>query len=232
MTESVIPSASSSWLVLGDSLSDGLWSRDPSGIGSAWPGAGVRLAQEAGNAISLINRATGGARSLEILQVLRGDPELARGRIVAVLAGANDLWRRWVPWQDHEPIDPDDYARNLRRIAALAREHGAVGLAYLTPCLLHADPDHPWNQELLEYRQAVVRVAGQEDALLVPTGEEFEAAVRAHPEIKWTYDGVHPRPVGHERLALTWGHHALGLAGVPPEVVPSKPTNHRLGPWP
>jgi len=229
MTESV---QSASWLVLGDSLSDGLWSRDPAGVGSAWPGAAVRLAHDAGHPLQVVNRARGGARSTEILATLREEPELARGRFVAVLAGANDLWRRWVPWEDHEPLDPDDFARNLRRLAALAREHGAAGLAFLTPCLLHADPEHPWNQELLEYRQAVARVAAQEEALLVPTGEDFEAAVRAHPDIKWTYDGVHPRPVGHERLALTWGHHVLGLPAVPATDVPAKPANHRLGAWP
>lgn len=231
MTESV-PLAASPCLVLGDSLSDGMWARDPAGLGSAWPGAAVRLAHQAGISLALVNRAQGGARSVEILQVLRADPDLARGRTVVVLAGANDLWRRWVPWADHEPVDPDDFARNLRRIAVLAREHGALGVSFLTPCLLHADPDHLWNRELVEYRQAAALAAAREDARLVPAGEEFEAAVRAHPGIKWTYDGVHPRPVGHERLAWTWIHHTLGLPPLLPETVPPKPETHRLGAWP
>ncbi|MEN9353186.1 MAG: hypothetical protein RL318_511, partial [Fibrobacterota bacterium] len=55
-------------LVLGDSISDGGWERDPSGMGSAWPAAAARLAQERGlPAFRWINRARGGSRSEEVL---------------------------------------------------------------------------------------------------------------------------------------------------------------------
>lgn len=229
MTEIV---ASRRWLVLGDSLSDGLWSRDPAGVGSAWPGAASRLAREAGRPIDVRNRSRGGSRSVEVLADLRADPGMARDHAVAVLVGANDLWRRWVPWEDHEWVDPDDFARVLRRIVSTCRENGAGEIALLTPCLLHAEPGHPWNEALVEYRDAVARVARQDDAILVPTGEEFLESARALPEVKWTYDGVHPRPVGHERLALTWLHHVLGFPELARDAVPPKPSGHRLGRWP
>jgi len=229
MTEIV---AARRWLVLGDSLSDGLWSRDPAGLGSAWPGAASRLAREAGVPIEIRNRSRGGSRSVEVLADLRADPGMARDRDVAVLVGANDLWRRWVPWEDHEWVDPDDFARVLRRIVSTCRENGAGRIALLTPCLLHAETDHPWNEALVEYRDAVTRVARQDGAILVPTGEEFLESARSLPEVKWTYDGVHPRPVGHERLALTWLHHALGFPEQPRDAVPAKPSDHRLGRWP
>ena len=229
MTEIV---ADSRWLVLGDSLSDGLWARDPAGIGSAWPSAALRLASEAGRPILVRNRAQGGARSVDVLAMLRQDPEVARDHRVAVLVGANDLWRRWVPWEGQASVDPDDFARALRQIVALCRDHGSRSIALMTPCVLHADPDHAWNSALEEYRDAVVRVAKQEETILVPTGEEFLAAMRIHPEVKWTYDGVHPRPVGHERLARTWLHHACGLPDLPMASLPPKPSGFRLGRWP
>lgn len=227
-----LPVLPSSWLVLGDSLSDGMWARDPEGVGSAWPAAARRLARGFGQELSITNRSRGGSRSVEVLSDLRGDPEAARGRGVSILVGANDLWRRWVPWEDHDWVDPDDFARNLRRIVSLAREHGALEVALTTPCLLHADPDHEWNVAMGEYRDVVASVARAEKARLVPGGEEFEAAVRAVPTVKWTYDGVHPRPVGHERLALTWLHHLYGSPAVGASEVPVKPEGHRLGAWP
>lgn len=222
----------SNWLVLGDSLSDGLWARDPDGIGSAWPAAARRLARESGMDMEVVNRSRGGSRSVEVLADLRRDPEIARERGLVVLVGANDLWRRWVPWEDHDWVDPDDFARNLRRIVSLAREHGALEVVLMTPCLLHVDPDHEWNLAMGEYREVVGAVARSEATRLVPSGEEFEAAIRAVPSVKWTYDGVHPRPVGHERIALTWAHHVLGLPTLEASVVPVKPSGHRLGNWP
>lgn len=229
MTDRVPPL---SWLFLGDSLSDGMWARDPEGIGSAWPAAARRLARSQGRELEVVNRSRGGSRSVEVLADLRQDPEVARGRGVCVLVGANDLWRRWVPWEDHDWVDPDDFARNLRKISSLARENGALDVVLMTPCLLHADPDHEWNRAMWEYRDVVGTVARAEGARLVPSGEEFEAAVRALAGVKWTYDGVHPRPVGHERLALTWMHHLFGTPAVAAATVPEKPGSHRLGNWP
>jgi lysophospholipase L1-like esterase len=107
-----------------------------------------------------------------------------------------------------------------------------VRIWILTPCLLHADPDHPWNADLSEYRAACARVALRTGSHLVPTGEEFEAAVRARPDIKWTYDGVHPRPVGQERLAWTVYHHGMAGHALPIGETPPKPKSHRLGQWP
>lgn len=209
-----------------------MWARDPSGTGTAWPGSVVRLAKSLERPISFLNRSHGGARSLDVLAALELEPAIVRGCGVVVFAGANDLWRRWVPWGGQESLDPDDYARALKRIVDLCRENGAIQIALMTPCLLHSDPDHPWNQVLAEYREEVARVARAAEALLVPSGEELLGAVRALPEVKWTYDGVHPRPVGHERIALTWMHHVLGSPAWPLGTLPDKPDGFRLSSWP
>lgn len=218
-------------LVLGDSLSDGGWERDPAGIGSAWPAGLSRLVAASGRNLSVTNRSRGGARSVDVLEGYAGS-DWTGFDAVAVFAGANDLWRRWVPWNGHAAVDSDDYGRNLAKICRIARSRGASQVWILTPCLLHADPDHPWNAEMSEYRGACAKVARDEHALLVPTGEEFEAATRALPEVKWTYDGVHPRPVGQERLAWTVYHHAMHGDELTCDQVPVKPSGHRLGAWP
>lgn len=218
-------------LVLGDSLSDGGWRRDPARIGSAWPAALHRMCSSAGIPFFPAVRAEGGARSVEVLEAFRsleGEPWDA----VAVLVGANDLWRRWVPWGGHEPVDEDDFRRNLRAVSRLAREGGAGSTWILTPCLLHPDPDHPWNDELRLYREACREAASLEGATLVPVGEEFEAAVRALPDVKWTYDGVHPRPVGHERIAWTVFHHVLGGRSLPAHELPPRPGAASVRAWP
>lgn len=225
-------STTSRWIILGDSLSDGMWARDPAGVGAAWPGSVARLSGAAGKPLSIRNRSRGGARSIDILDALRREASIVRGAGVVVFAGANDLWRRWVPWQGQDALDADDYARNVKATLALCRDEGAVELVVMTPCLLDADPDHPWNIELAEYRDAAARVAASMDALLVPSGEEFTRAARSFPDVKWTYDGVHPRPVGHERLALTWMHHVLGAPEWPTDRMPGRPDGFRLSVWP
>lgn len=226
------PSVPARWTILGDSLSDGMWSRDPAGVGSAWPGSLARLSAASGAPLSIVNRSRGGARSIDVLDALRQDPSIVRGSGVALLAGANDLWRRWVPWKDQAALDPDDYARILRAIVELCLAEGAARVVVMTPCVLDADPDHPWNAALADYRDEAARAARASGAALVPTGEEFLAAMRAHPAVKWTYDGVHPRPVGHERIALGFRHHVLGAPEWPVERLPDKPEGFRLSSWP
>lgn len=189
------------------------------------------MAQSDGKPLSVTNRSRGGSRSVEVLSEFR-ESERAALDAVAIFVGANDLWRRFVPWKDHAAVDPEDFERNLNAIVRLASDGGAGAIWLLTPCLLHADPDHPWNADLSEYRGVCARVAQQSGSVLVPTGEEFEAAVRCRPDIKWTYDGVHPRPVGEERLAWTVYHHAMGGYPLSIQETPPKPISHRLGQWP
>lgn len=206
------------WLVLGDSLSDGLWKRDPQGVGTAWPGALRRILP----GTEIVNRSHGGDRSVETLEVARSlsEVDLQVDR-AAVLVGANDLWRRFVPWAGHDPVDEDDFRRNLVRIGKVLSTAGIGGIWILSPCVLDADPDHDWNRQLIAYRDICRGVALSEGWGFVPAGEEFLVAMREIPEVKWTYDGVHPRPVGHERIAWTVAHHAadapaLGAGEVPP----------------
>lgn len=219
-------------LVLGDSLSDGGWERDRDRIGSAWPAALLRLARSRGVDLEIVNRARGGSRSSDVLEFAKGFDGWKAFDAVAVLVGANDLWRRWVPWNSHDPVDPDDYARNLSRIVRLGLDGGARAFWILSPCLLHPDPDHAWNLEMAEYRDAGRRVSRDAGQVYLPVGEEFEGAVRAHPEVRWTYDGAHPRPVGHERIAWTVYHHAMDGEAIPCDALPARPSDAHPGRWP
>lgn len=219
-------------LLLGDSLTDGERLKDPSGLGHGWPSSALRLAGKWGlPPLRLVNRAVGGSRSVEVLEAWAGR-DLARPDLLVVMVGANDLWRRYVPWLDHAPVSPEAYGRNLSRLLYQAQEAGVEELHVCTPAGLHQDPDHAWNRELEEYRGWCREIADACGARLIPTGEEWREAVRAHPEVRWTFDGVHPRPVGHERLARTWLHHALGAPALPPRELPEKPSGLTLGSWP
>ncbi|MBK9575897.1 MAG: hypothetical protein IPK50_22180 [Fibrobacterota bacterium] len=216
------------WLVLGDSLSDGLWKRDPRGVGTAWPSAFRGLVPET----EIVNRSHGGDRSVETLEVARSLSETdLRVDCAAVLVGANDLWRRFVPWAGHDPVDEDDFRRNLVRIGQVLAKAGIGRIWLLSPCVLDPDPDHEWNRELIAYRDACRGVALAEGWGSIPVGEEFLAAMRENREVKWTYDGVHPRPVGHERIAWTVAHHAAKVRALPATEVPPAPIGFSRG-WP
>lgn len=215
-------------LVLGDSLSDGFHRRDPQGLGSAWPAALVRLVPDLG----VENHAHGGDRSVEALAVARsleavGEP----WSLAIVMIGANDLWRRWVPWNNHAAVDEEDYRRNLIRIVQ-ALQPGVGGQVWLaSPCLLHQEVDHPWNRELATYREVCREAAQACGAGYLPVGEEFIAASLALPQVKWTYDGIHPRPVGHERIARTVAHHVFQVEALAAGQLPPAPPDQRRA-WP
>lgn len=219
-------------LVLGDSLSDGGRLQDPGGIGSAWPAAAIRLSREMElPPFRWTNRAVGGSRSVEVLESWQAGDFAPPDRMV-VLVGANDLWRHHVPWLDHTPVSPQAFGQNLSRLLYAALEAGTPVLDVCTPTSLHKDPEHPWNAALEDYRGWCREVADACGANLIPTGEEWMESLRILPDIRWTYDGVHPRPVGHERLARTWLHHALGAPALPCGELPDRPSDLRLGSWP
>ncbi len=212
------------YLLLGDSLTDGERLKDPSGLGRGWPSHALRLALEEGAPpVHLVNRAVGGSRSVEILGAWE-KRDIPKPDVLVVMVGANDLWRRYVPWLDHAPISPQAFGRNLAQLLYAAQEAGVEECQVCTPTGLHDVPDHPWNRELEEYRGWCHEIADACGARLIPTGEEWMEAVRTHPEVRWTYDGVHPRPVGHERLARTWRHYALAAPHLPPTTLPESPS--------
>jgi len=216
------------YLVLGDSLSDGMWKRDPVGVGSAWPSGFRRLAV----GTEIVNRSHGGDRSVETLARARalGAPELEVDAAL-VLVGANDLWRRHRPWQGQDPVDEDDYRRNLVRIGRALGDGGIGAIWLLSPCVLDADPDHEWNREMDGYREVCRAVAASEGWGFVPVGEEFVQAMRDLPDVKWTYDGVHPRPVGHERIAWTVAHGLQAVDALAPGDLPPAPEGFARS-WP
>ena len=55
------------------------------------------------------------------------------------------------------------------------------------------------------YNDIIRRLAAEYDAILIPINSAFEQGVLARPCFAWTSgDGVHPLPVGHALIALTF----------------------------
>jgi len=55
------------------------------------------------------------------------------------------------------------------------------------------------------YNETIRRLAAEYDAILVPINSAFEQGVSARPGYPWASgDGVHPLPVGHTLIALTF----------------------------
>jgi lysophospholipase L1-like esterase len=59
--------------------------------------------------------------------------------------------------------------------------------------------------KIAPFNEIIRRLADEYDAILVPVNSAFEKAVSARPGHPWTSgDGVHPLPVGHTLIALTF----------------------------
>lgn len=55
--------------------------------------------------------------------------------------------------------------------------------------------------------EIVAKLAKDYGAVLVPTQQIFDEAVKIAPAKYWIWDGVHPLPQGHELIARHWLHH-------------------------
>ena len=59
--------------------------------------------------------------------------------------------------------------------------------------------------KIAPYNEIIRRLAAEYNAILIPVNSAFEQVVSARPGYLWTSgDGVHPLPVGHALIALTF----------------------------
>ena len=97
--------------------------------------------------------------------------------IVAVLIGINDVWRQFdSPFQPESHVLPEEYAANLRRIAAQQAEH-PYRLIFLSPFFLEPHCQDPMRARMDEYG-AIMRTVAQENGIPFVDLQQAFAALR------------------------------------------------------
>ncbi|MFI8828876.1 SGNH/GDSL hydrolase family protein [Streptomyces sp. NPDC053431] len=219
---SVSPSSVVRFVVLGDSLSEGVGDR----VGEGWRGWAALLAEglrPGGEGLAFTNLAVSGAQSRDVAETQLPAALALRPQLASVVVGVNDTLRRTFA------IGP--FARRLDRVCA---ELTAAGSVLLTACL--PDPGRmlglpaPLARPLARRQRAVNAVvhalSTRYGAVHLHLADPAWTADRS----LWSADRLHPGERGHRALAVAF-HRLLrdrGLAhGTPPSPDPEQPAPTR-----
>ena len=61
-----------------------------------------------------------------------------------------------------------------------------------------------FSREILSRAKLVKVLSKETQSRFVPLQEIFQKACESHPEARWTRDGIHPTPGGHQLIANAW----------------------------
>ncbi|MFB7372835.1 SGNH/GDSL hydrolase family protein [Streptomyces sp. NPDC056222] len=217
-TVGAAPAAVLRFVVLGDSLSEGVGDR----VDGAWRGWAALLAEGlAGPAqdVEFRNLAVSGAQSQEVAEQQAPEAVAFRPDLASVVVGVNDTLRHTF-----------DIARLAHRLDRVCADLTAGGAVLLTACL--PDPGRmlglpaPLARPLARRQKAV-------NALVHAVSDRYGAVHLHLADAQWTddrslwsADRLHPGERGHRAIAARF--HALlaarGLAhGTPPSPEPEQP---------
>lgn len=194
----------------GDSVTDCGRRTDPEGLGDGY----VRhLSASPGlDGVLVVNRGIAGDRSRDLRARWVGDVLSARPTVVSIMIGINDTWRRF---DSGDVTTAVDYENNLRAMLDPTVERG-IGVVLVEPFAVPAGTVRPvWRDDLDPKLDVVRALAAEYRAALVPLDASFRNDIRAGA---WAAedlagDGVHPAPLGHERIAALWLQHTTELRG-------------------
>ena len=191
------PPQESAWLAYGDSISVGLGATEPS------LSFVERVAGELN--VHIDNRAVGGSRMAEQLQVIQGYSGSATN--VIWLVGYNDM---------RAGTDVDDFAMMLQEgLTFLTQRHIRV---YLGLCLRMTQEGYllygpQWNHgsdnAVLQLNQRIRQVADQYPDVVLVEMDRYE------PAIAGSGDLVHPGDLGHLQIALDFMDKIVRLIPLP-----------------
>ena len=133
--------------------------------------------------------------------------------VVSVLIGVNDMWNYFnIKPQDRLPFDFDSWKERYRALIMKTKESNpSVKLVLCVPFLAKEGSaglrvDYDERKEMVTHLAGIVReLASETGATLVPFDELFAKLIEKEPvPCYWIWDGIHPTPAGHRRMANLW----------------------------
>jgi len=126
--------------------------------------------------------------------------------VVAIMVGANDVWRQFdSPTRPEHGVPLDEYEERLERM--VAQTPAKILLA--TPFFLEPLKADRMRARMDEYGAAVRRVADRQGTIFVDTQAAFDAVLAHRYSAELGWDRVHPTQAGHmviaKALLAAWG---------------------------
>lgn len=160
---------------------------------------------------SFFNRGFSGHKLCDLAARWQEDVLDLHPDILSVLVGTNDL-HSWLDEGGREDFDFTAWKAEYGRLLQLVREQNpSVTLVLCTPFVarqgsLAESPTYDLRERLTRRMAAVVReLCVEYDAVCVPFDTMFGKLIRKQPAPSyWIWDGIHPTPAGHRRMADLW----------------------------
>jgi len=131
--------------------------------------------------------------------------------VLSVLIGTNDV-HSYLDAHKDAGLDVEAWKATYRKLLGQVREQNpSVKLVLCTPFTakqgwVGKTPEYPLREQMTQELAAAVRELCKEfDAVCVPFDDMFRKLIAKQPrESYWIWDGIHPTPVGHRRMAELW----------------------------
>ncbi|KYJ97062.1 MULTISPECIES: SGNH/GDSL hydrolase family protein [Microbacterium] len=192
------------WVITGDSITHGLVHTQG---GRSYPEHLHELIRGELERVRdvVLNTAISGNRIVDILDDWERRVALWQPHVVTLMVGTNDA-------SDGGPrpvISPDDYAASLHDFVRRVRDLGAIPVLQTPPAIDVRNA--PERARIAAFADAVRRVAGEEDVILVDQHAHF--AELGNGGVPWGLmnDPFHPSAAGHAALAVELAR-VLGIA--------------------
>ncbi len=153
--------------------------------------------------IAWVNTGIGGHAVRQLWPRWEADAVAHQPDWLSVMVGINDV-HRFLNSEPQNKIDVAEYEDTYRKTLTAAHEKTSARLVLMESFYLSTDPQHISMRTLAQYLDVVHRLAEEFDALLVPVHQDFQKALAVRPPEAWSEDNVHPFPVGHALIALSW----------------------------
>ncbi len=192
-------------LFTGDSITDAGRRAEFAPYGRGYVGKVIELvtAKYPDRRITWVNTGIGGHAVRELWPRWQEDVIAHQPDWLSVMVGINDA-HRFLKSEPQNKIDVAEYEDTYRKTLTAAREKTSARLVLMESFYLSTDPQHISMKTLAQYLDVVHRLAEEFDALLVPVHQDFQRALAVRPPEAWSEDNVHPFPVGHALIALSW----------------------------
>ena len=200
------------FLFQGDSITDGNRGRnqDPnhilghgyassvsSRIGADFPKAGF----------TFYNRGISGNTVSDLKGRWQEDTLDLKPRVLSILVGINDVAAMVENKPFRQPVGhfEEDYRDLLQAVVQQNPEVLFVlGIPFVFPAGGRKENWERWRDAAAEHAEAVRKIAGDHQAILVDYPPLFERATQHAPLEYWIWDGIHPTVFGHELMAREW----------------------------
>lgn len=193
---------------MGDSITDcgrtqpvgeGLFG--PYGNGWVNVAAGLMGAAYPAHRLRLVNMGTSGNTVKDLDARWERDVFAQNPDWLAVMIGANDVWRQFdSPLMPELHVYPDEYRAMLDRLVASTLPK-VKGIVLMTPFYMEPDRHDAMRARMDEYGAIVREIAARRGTLLADTQEAMAALLQNYHSAYIGWDRVHPNIIGHTVIA-------------------------------